>query len=359
MPAAVIEAVRDKILAPLARDDMPSIVWHAGEPTAAPLSWYEHAYTTLTPVCPPKASFALQTNGIAIDDRWIEFICRTRTNAGLSIDGPQRFHDARRQTRSGAPTWALAMRALRRLHAAGLTLNVISVLHSSSLQCSEEYYRFYRDNEITDVSFSIDEKEGANAESSFGGSDYKEQMTVFLTDLLEYAYRDGFPLKIREVERIAQVFAGVESGAGQNEQVEPWDAVVVAVDGSVSTFSPELAEVQAPQYSNFIFGNILEGDFENFAQGQAFRRVSEAVSAGNAACRAKCRYFDVCGGGSPVNKFCERGDLTATETVFCRNSTQAAADALLRFLSRRGAVTQPALHADTGARMRDGADDRL
>lgn len=349
MSEAVVEAIRDKILARLPRDAMPSIVWHAGEPTAAPLSWYENAYAKLRPVCPPRTSFAMQSNGVAIDSRWIEFFLRTRTNVGLSIDGPQRFHDMRRRTRNGAPTWPLAMRALQRLHKARIELNVISVLHPSSLDCAEEYYRFYRDNDIAEVSFSIDEKEGANIKSSFAEADYKERITEFLTILLESAYRDGFPLRIREIERIAQVLAGVDSGAGENEQVIAWDAVVVSVDGGVSTFSPELVEVSAPQYSNFIFGNILEGNFDDFAAGEPFKLAHAHVNTGIAACRSECRYFEICGGGSPVNKICEHNDLAATETAFCRFSTQAAADALLRFLSSRGNAASAELRVRTTA----------
>ena len=349
MSEAVVEAIRDKILARLPRDAMPSIVWHAGEPTAAPLSWYENAYAKLRPVCPPRTSFAMQSNGVAIDSRWIEFFLRTRTNVGLSIDGPQRFHDMRRRTRNGAPTWSLAMRALQRLHKARIELNVISVLHPSSLDCPEEYYRFYRDNDIAEVSFSIDEKEGANIKSSFAEADYKERITEFLTILLESAYRDGFPLRIREIERIAQVLAGVDSGAGENEQVIAWDAVVVSVDGGVSTFSPELVEVSAPQYSNFIFGNILEGNFDDFAAGEPFKLAHAHVNTGIAACRSECRYFEICGGGSPVNKICEHNDLAATETAFCRFSTQAAADALLRFLSSRGNAASAELRVRTTA----------
>jgi uncharacterized protein len=343
MSVAVIEAIREKVLARLSRDATPSIVWHAGEPTAAPLSWYEQAYPTLAEVCPSGASFAMQSNGIAIDERWIDFFQRTRTNIGLSIDGPQRFHDARRRTRSNAPTWSLAMRALQRLQDAGLSLNVISVLHPNSLACAEEYYRFYRDHDVAEVSFSIDEQEGANAESSFSGGDYKGRIAAFLEHLLEAAYRDGYALRIREIERIAQVLAGIDSGARRNEQVEAWDAVVVAADGRVSTFSPELCEVTAPQYSNFIFGNILDSDFDDFAASSAFKLAQAHVNKGISACRSQCRYFEVCGGGSPVNKICEHNDLAATETNFCRYSTQAAADALLSFLNRHRGLAAPAV----------------
>ncbi len=339
MAPAVIEAIREKLLRPLPADASPAIVWHAGEPTTAPIGWYEHAYARLAEVCPAGTGFAMQTNGIAIDERWIDLFRRTGTSVSLSIDGPQRFHDERRRTRNGKPTWALALRGLRRLQDSGFQPRVISVLHPRGLDCPDEYYQFYRGNGICQVGFSVDELEGANKTSSFAGRDYKPAITAFLVNLMETAYAEGYPLHVREVERIAGVLAG--GLTVENEQVEPWAAIVVAADGKVSTFSPELMEMRHPGYDHFVFGNILDQDFDDFARSAAFARTSREVAAGVAACRASCRYFEVCRGGSPVNKLSERADLGATETECCRLSTQAAADALMRFLARVAAHRQP------------------
>lgn len=332
MSCGVLDAVCRKILAPLAPDAAPAIVWHAGEPTAAPIRWYEEAHARLVKVAPKHSSFAMQSNGVAIDDRWIDFFRRSRTNVSLSIDGPQRFHDMRRRTRNDKPTWALAMRGLHLLQEADFDPRIITVLHPDGLACPQDYFDFYRDHGITQVSFSVDEQEGAHKLSSFGSGDYKDALIAFMVEVMSIAFRSGYPLHIREVERIAQRMAGM-GGAG-NEQVEPWAAIVIAADGSVTTFSPEFMEVEAPAYGNFIFGNILDGDIGDFANCDAFCRVKADVAAGIAACKATCQYFDVCGGGSPVNKFSERCDLTVTETNFCRLTTQSAADSLVEFLAR-------------------------
>ena len=333
MSQEVVEALREKVFWRLPRQSAAIVVWHAGEPTTAPIGWYEHAYGRLLDVAPAQTSFAMQSNGIAINERWIELFRRTNTNVSLSIDGPQRFHDARRRTRNDKPTWKLATKALKRLQGAGFDPSVITVLHPDGLESPEDYYSFYRDHGITQVSFSVDELEGANKISSFAGRDFKPAITAFLVAMLEKAYRDSFPLHIREVERIAQKLAGVE--LSENEQIEPWAAIVVAADGKVSTFSPEFMEVKAPEYGDFVFGNILEGDFPEFANTEAFQRCARDVASGIAACKSTCRYFGVCGGGSPVNKFSERGDLRATETEFCRLTTQTCADALLAFIDLR------------------------
>jgi uncharacterized protein len=352
MSADVIEAVREKIFRRLPQDAVTSVVWHAGEPTAAPIGWYEHAYRRLADLAPPQTSFAMQSNGIAIDDRWIDLFRRTNTNVSLSIDGPKRLHDARRRTRNDKPTWSLAMRGLKRLQDAGFDPSVITVLHPDGLDCPDDYYDFYREYGVTQISFSVDELEGANTTSSFAARDYKRAITDFILAILERAYSDGYPLHIREVERVAHLLAGVKMAG--NEQVVPWAAIVVAADGSVSTFSPEFMEVRAPQYGNFVFGNILDDDFTEFAQSEAFVRCAGAVATGVEACRTSCRYFNVCGGGSPVNKYCELGDLRASETQFCRLTTQTAADALLAFIDARSKMV-PAIAA---ALARDGAPIR-
>jgi len=336
MTPAVLEAITAKILPRLAPDAAPTIVWHAGEPTVVPLSWYEHAYAMLRPALPVAAAFSLQSNGISVSDDWIDFLKRRNTHIGLSIDGPQRFHDMRRKTRAGGPTWALAIGNLRRLQAADIHPNVISVLHPSSLTAAEEFYRFYREHGIEEVSFSIDEVEGANATSSFEGCE-KAPVIAFLNDLLHLAYRDGYPLHIREVERIAHRLA--QGGTTDNEQVEPWQVIVVAASGNVTTFSPEFMELRSAAHDNFCFGNILHDSFDRILDNAAFRRARDEIARGVEACRT-CRYFGVCGGGAPANKMMEHGSLATSETLFCRLSVQSAADALLAFLSR--AADQPA-----------------
>jgi uncharacterized protein len=330
MAPAVLDAIKNKILPRLAPDAAPTIVWHAGEPTVVPVAWYEHAYAVLRPSVPAGATFSLQSNGVSLSDAWIDFLKRSDTHIGLSIDGPQRFHDLRRKTRAGGPTWSLVTRNLRRLQASGIYPNVISVLHPSALTAAEEFYRFYREHNIEQVSFSIDEAEGANATSSFDGCG-KDRVVDFLREILHLAYRDGYALHIREIERIAHRLAA--GGASDNEQVEPLQVIVVAANGDVTSFSPEFMELKSPAHNNFCFGNILRDEFDEIARHAAFVLTREEVRAGVEACRRDCRYFGVCGGGAPANKMVENGSLASGETVYCRLSIQSAADALIGFLS--------------------------
>ena len=346
MCGGVINAISTKLLSRMARDASPTIVWHSGEPTVVPVSWYETAYSVLRLDAPPGATFSIQTNGISLSDDWIDFLRRSDTRVGLSIDGPQSFHDARRKTRAGGPTWALAMRSLNKLSRAGLVPTIISVLQPASLSAAEEFYRFYRDNEIHQVSFSIDETEGANRVSSFSNGDYRRKMVLFLRDLLNLAFSDGYPLYVREIERIARRLA--EAGPAENEQVEPWQVIVVATNGDMTTFSPEFMELRAPSYNNFCFGNILRDEFDDLLRNALFERVRSEIGEGVTLCRDRCQYFGICGGGAPANKMSENNSLASSETSFCRLSIQSAADALIEFLGDRNVIARYSVKSSSG-----------
>jgi uncharacterized protein len=332
MSNEVICAIRDKILAQLDPSCTATIIWHAGEPTALPLRWYENAYSQFVGCIPSGTVFAMQTNGVALSAPWVKFLQQTRTRVGLSIDGPQCWHDDRRKTKRGGPTWHLAVRSLKLLQSAGLAPNVITVLHPDGVFHPRDYFDFYRSHDLTEVSFSIDEFEGANRTSRMGAPDFKQPIISFLESLMNMGLSENYPLRIREVERIS--FCLASGVSAPNEQVEPWKVITIGYNGDVSTFSPEFMEAKSSQFNNFCFGNILDANLESFSQSPLFQEVSLAIGEGVDFCRRDCRYFSVCGGGAPINKWTENASLKSTETQFCRNSVQASTDALLSFISR-------------------------
>ena len=306
------------------------LVWHGGEPLTAGIAWYEAAYRVLSPLIARGLRTAVQTNGIGLDQKWAELFLNNGTSIGFSIDGPQRFHDARRITKSGAGTWRMAIDALALARRNGFNPSVITVLHPDTFDHAREFFDFYRRFGITNVSFSIDEVEGANAASSMGlGS--RQAMISFLLDILLFAHHDRYPLQIKEIERISWILLGQQPL--WNEQVEPWSTVTVDVDGNIGTFSPELLEMRSARYRNYCAGSITDQNLDRELSG-VFGVLAGEVEAGRDTCRRHCKYYSVCGGGAPVNKIAEHGTANAAETVYCALTTQAAADALALYVAR-------------------------
>jgi len=98
----------------------------------------------------------------------------------------------------------------------------------------------------------------------------------------------------------------------------PFAIVNVAWNGDFGCFSPELLGQASVEYDSFVLGNVERDGYFSSAQREPFTRLWAAILQGVSACRQTCSHFSFCGGGSPVNKFYENGDLASAETLYCR-----------------------------------------
>ena len=72
-----------------------SLVWHAGEPLAVPLSFYRDTFEQIDLEMPGEVTVNhhLQTNAMLLNDDWCEFIRERDIRVGVSIDGPRQLND--------------------------------------------------------------------------------------------------------------------------------------------------------------------------------------------------------------------------------------------------------------------------
>jgi uncharacterized protein len=98
-------------------------VWHGGEATLLPRSFYERALWLQARFCRPGQTVlnTVQTNGVRLTDEWLAFLRENDFGVGVSLDGPPEVHDARRVDMGGRPTSARVRRGLERLQASGIT----------------------------------------------------------------------------------------------------------------------------------------------------------------------------------------------------------------------------------------------
>ncbi len=161
MPLEVVAATIEKVFAADLVFDPLTIIWHAGEPLAVPISYYEEAFEEIRRKAPAGVEIrhCMQSNATLINA------------IGLSIDGPAHIHDAHRKTRSGRGSHEMAMRGLRLLQARGIPFHVISVITKQSLGHAEDIYHFFDELGISQLGFNIEEIEGKNAASSLSSSE--------------------------------------------------------------------------------------------------------------------------------------------------------------------------------------------
>lgn len=333
MTIATVEAVAQRLLDDGLVGDELAIVWHAGEPLAVPVAFYEEAFAALDRRLGPRTALqhCVQTNATLIDDAWCELFLRHRVKIGVSIDGPAELHDRHRRTRSGRGTHAQVMRGIECLRRRGIPFHAIAVVTASTLQDAEAFTRFFIELAPTELGLNFDEAEGANPRSSLEG--HEAAHADLLRRLLPHMQAGR--LVPRELAQALQLIAQplpVYRWAGEafphNVQVLPFALLNVAWNGDFGSFSPELLG----QHGDFVLGNVHRHGLFEAARGATFARLWQPIREGVARCRETCAHFAHCGGGSPVNKLYECGSLAAGETLYCRSMLKRPFDIALASL---------------------------
>jgi uncharacterized protein len=121
--------------------------WQGGEPTLMGLDFFLRVVTLQKKYAKPgqRIENDLQTNGIALDDTWVNFLKEHHFHVGLSIDGPRELHDTYRKTRNGKTTFDLVMAAARKLSEAEVPFAALCVVNRANAKHPKEVYRFLVD----------------------------------------------------------------------------------------------------------------------------------------------------------------------------------------------------------------------
>ena len=94
---------------------MPQVLftWHGGETLMRPLVFYKKALELQKKYAGGRTiDNCIQTNGTLLTDEWCEFFRENNFLVGISIDGPQEFHDEYRKNKMGQPSFYKVMKGI-------------------------------------------------------------------------------------------------------------------------------------------------------------------------------------------------------------------------------------------------------
>jgi uncharacterized protein len=322
------------------REDELKILWHAGEPLAAGIDFYRAAVDATDRLMGGRwrVRHSIQTNGTLITDEWCEFFRSKGVSIGVSIDGPAALHDANRVTRGGRGSFAQAMRGIERLRAHDIGVSVLSVLTAQSIDRPDELFHFFADAGLHSVAFNVEEIEGPNVRSSLieKSGDLaraRSRYRAFMSRMAELNRMRGWPLTIREFVSLGQLIdARRATPTSEPTIAEQRIGAIVTMtrDGTLFSWSPELASGVPGQPNRFALGNISDIDtIDSLFTTDRARTIQSEIDSGVDMCRRSCDYFGVCGGGWPGNKFYENGTAATTETLKCALQTQELTEVIL------------------------------
>ena len=146
----------------------PEIVftWHGGEPLLRPIGFYRKALAYQRAFARGRSiSNCIQTNGTLLNDEWCRFFHDNGWLVGISIDGPQEFHDSYRRTADNRPTHSQVMRGIELLQKHQVEWNAMAVVHALNADHPREFYQFFCETGCQYLQFApIVERHAAHAD---------------------------------------------------------------------------------------------------------------------------------------------------------------------------------------------------
>lgn len=293
MSKETTDAVLEHIFADLDPGDALSFVFQGGEPTVAGLGFFSH-FVEETGKYQHKGvyvQYALQTNGLVLDEEWCAFLKKHNFLVGLSLDGPAEYHDSNRLDSAGKRTFRRVMKAKLEMDRFGVDYNVIMVLTSQMARHSRRVWRFIQEQKIDYVQFipCLGDLEKNNSLCALTPQRYAEFYTG-LFDLWLQSYQQGAYVSIKLFDDLVGLLArGRCSTCGLLGQCQP--QLIVEANGSVYPCDFYVLDC-------YQMGNLSEEFLHAVYESQVMLDFLRRERADIPLCE-NCPYKAFCGGGCP------------------------------------------------------------
>lgn len=281
----------ENIYVDLEDGDELTLAFQGGEPTLAGLPYFRYIISLINEQKKRvRVHYAIQTNGIVINQKWSEFLKEHNFLVGLSIDGHPIYHDMNRVDPKGRGTFHKVLRTKELFDEYQIEYNVLCVLTNPLAKEAQKVFRFIKEQNIQYVQFipCLDElnAEKRNAYASTTkrfGSFYHKLFQLWMKELRNKHY-----ISIKLFDDLVNLTAfHTVSACGMlgNCQVQ----YVIEADGSVY---PCDFYVLDEYRMGYIQENTLK---ELFEQDRAYNFLCNKDSL-NEECYS-CPFWQVCQGG--------------------------------------------------------------
>jgi len=291
------------IASALAEHKHVRFIWHGGEPTLLPISFYEKALLVQAHLRRPQQEIgnSFQTNATRLTPAWARFFRANNIQVGISIDGPAFLHNSHRSYRSGKGSYQDVMRGLSLLKKHQVQFSGLVVVDERTLDFgAQRLLDFLVGKGIR--SFGLlpaKPKNEPRAKRGTKTSHYIEptRMNSFLMDLYDaWLSRGDKNVKIRELEALKAQIKGV-SARSCTLSGECWGRYyTIEPDGNVAVCDVFSGD---PRYN---LGNIMNDSFTEIANSAGMLQLKKEHRDTTEAMKG-CPEFPVCKGWCPHERY--------------------------------------------------------
>lgn len=131
-----------------------SIGFQGGEPTLAGIDFFKDFFEYVSlKKGDVKVEFSMQTNGIILNEQWINLFKKYDVLIGLSLDGPAKIHNQNRIDLGGGNTHSKVINAVKLLNEGEVKYNVLVVVSGETAKNIDKIYNYLVGLGITHLQF--------------------------------------------------------------------------------------------------------------------------------------------------------------------------------------------------------------
>ncbi len=291
------------VLANIRRDliagDRIQFAFQGGEPTLAGLDFFrEFVQQVEKTYAGIGVSYALQTNGILLEENWFRFLKQKGFLVGLSLDLLSQCHDEARVDSQGRGTFAQVVKTLEGLNRYGVEYNVLCTLTNPVARHPRKVWKQIENLDLKYVQFTpcLDDLEAKGGVYALTperfGSFYSQLFRLWLE-----AFQKGNYRSIKLFDDVVNLLAyGIPTGCGMDGQCR--QQLVVEADGSVYPCDFYCLDV-------YKTGNLAQQSLREVYESPVNQIFTRRAHSQPKICSG-CPYWRICGGN------CKR-----LQTAFC------------------------------------------
>jgi len=289
--------------------------WHGGETLMRPLSFYKKAVELQKKHANGRTiENCIQTNGTLLTDEWCTFFRENNWLVGVSVDGPQEFHDEYRRNKQGQPSFQKVMKGIGLLKKYGVEWNAMAVVNDFNADYPLDFYHFFKELDCHYIQFTPvvermkpqtdgrhlaapSEKENHNL-ADFSVS--PEQWGKFLCTIFdEWVRKDVGNYFIQIFDSTLANWVGQKPGV--------CTLAKNCGHAGVMEFSGDVYSCDHFVFPEYKLGNIYTNGLSEMFYSERQLAFGEAKSKTLPGQCTECEYLFACNGECPKNRFATTG----------------------------------------------------
>ncbi len=302
-----------------------SIAFHGGEPLLQNKEQFNNMCRLFTDELAPIVDLYLvvQTNGICINNQWLELFEEHNVDLGISIDGPEKYNDIYRRNFSGLGSHAAVEKAIRKaqefFNKRNLRqLHTITVINANS-SAKEIFDYLAQDLKVKSMSFllpDLDYNKYLNDRQAFDSEVFR--YGKFMVELFDaWIANDDPSINIPYFKKLVKFLIMYKIKLSEDDVpstglFNSMPIITVYHDGKIGPADDYITRGVRHCENSTLSNTSLEG----FMHSAKFKRLRKYETQAPKECLS-CEWLNVCGGGTVSHRYTDENGFD-NPSLYCK-----------------------------------------